>query len=92
MVSPPNAISDPWTVMVKFRYADVATVAVFGARGAEYVAGVTISISEWSSYGYSCVDCLLYPAIGIVMFTTVGVGLGNRYGYGGIRYRCLNGR
>ena len=53
MIAFSYTISHPGTVMIKFGNANVATIAVFGSRWSENVAGGTISIStgstEWNT-------------------------------------------
>mmetsp|Transcript_24347 Transcript_24347/g.70026 ORF Transcript_24347/g.70026 Transcript_24347/m.70026 type:complete len:239 (+) Transcript_24347:100-816(+) len=44
-----NTIPNPWTMMIEFADAYVATVAMFGPRRSEDVAGRAVAISQWSA-------------------------------------------
>ena len=106
MVAHPNAISDPWTVMVEFGYANIAAVAMLGPGWSEDVACSAISESEGSThchrrtYWFSCcvycfcfvVISILITAIGSSNFLILNGRLFEIYWYGHLHGRGYGGQ
>ena len=51
VISCPNAVADPGTVVIKVIDADVARVAVLATRWSKNIARTAVAKADWTSYG-----------------------------------------